>query len=201
MVLPRSVLTQVTAKIGAGLTFDAAIAAIDWSGAVNGALHIENLLGTFLGELLVPAKSHAGAVGGQLFGAIGSLLLPGIGSFLGEILGTVIFDAFSNTPHPAATDLLDQAGDHYASTHYQTSEGGNYSVPDQMADPAVAIINGYLSAVNGAALDHSKQVTLGYQTDPAFYIDGVPGHPPSACSSPPALPCRPPPSTCCRIPR
>jgi hypothetical protein len=177
-----SVLTQVTTKIGEGLTFNAAIDAIDWSRAVSGAisaegLHIENLVGTFLGQLLVPAKSHAGAVGGQLFGAIGSFLLPGIGSFLGDILGTVIFDAFSNTPHPAATDLLDQSGRFYGFTNYQTSEGGSYDVPDQMAAAAISIINAYLSAVNGAALDHSKQVTLGYQTDPGSYIAGVPSHP------------------------
>jgi Ca2+-binding RTX toxin-like protein len=178
-----SVLTQVSTKIGAGLTFDAAISAIDWSAAVSGAidvtgLHIENLFGTFLGQLLVPAKSHAGAIGGQLLGAIGSLIVPGLGSFIGSILGTVIGDLFGSTPHPAATDLLDQAGYLYAATHYQTSEGGSYSVPDQMADPALAIINGYLNAVKGAALDHSKQVTIGYQTAPqSSYIIGVPSHP------------------------
>jgi hypothetical protein len=183
-----SVLSQVKTGIGAGLTFDGAIAAIDWSAAVSGAidatgLNIGNLLGTFLGQLLVPAKSHEGAIGGQLLGAIGSFLLPGVGSLIGTILGTVIGDLFGNTPHPAATDLLDQAGDHYASTHYQTSasDGGSYGVPDQMADPALAIINGYLSAVKGAALDHSKQVTIGYQTDPSSsYIVGVPGHPAAA---------------------
>jgi hypothetical protein len=75
-----SVLSQVKAGIGAGLTFDAAISAIDWSAAVSGAidatgLNVGNLLGTFLGQLLVPAKSHAGAIGGQLLGAIGSNLL------------------------------------------------------------------------------------------------------------------------------
>jgi hypothetical protein len=181
-----SVLSQVTSKITAGLTFEAAVAAIDWSGAVSGAigaagLHIDNLLGSYLGQLLVPAKSHAGAVGGQLLGAIGSFLLPGIGSLLGTILGTVIFDAFGNTPHPAATDLLDQAEDHYGVRNYQSFEGGSYDVPDQMAVPALAIINGYLSAVKGAALDHSKQVTLGYQTDPSpSYIVGVPDHPAAA---------------------
>ena len=180
-----SVLTQVKTSIGAGLTFDGAIAAIDWSAAVSGAigaegLNIVNLAGTFLGELLVPAKSHAGAVGGQLLGAIGSFLLPGIGSLLGDILGTVIGDLFGNTPHPAATDLLTQAGDHYGFTHYQVSvsDGGAFSVPDRMADPALGIINDYLGAVKGAAFDHFKQVTLGYQTDPqSSYISGVPGHP------------------------
>ena len=180
-----SVLSQVSTKITAGATFEAAIAAIDWSGAVSGAigsaaLHVENFIGSFLGQLLVPAKSHAGAIGGQLLGAIGSFLLPGVGSLIGSILGTKIGDLFGNTSHPAATDLLDQAGDHYAATHYQTSssDGGAFSVPDQLADPALAIINGYLSTVKGAALDHSKQVTIGYQTDPqSSYIVGVPSHP------------------------
>jgi hypothetical protein len=180
-----SVLTQVKTSIGTGLTFDGAIAAIDWSAAVNGAisaegLNVVNLAGTFLGQLLVPAKSHAGAIGGQLLGAIGSLIVPGLGTLIGDILGTVIGDLFGNTPHPAATDLIDQAFDHYAATHYQTSasDSGSYSVPDQMADPALAIINGYLSTVKGAALDHSKQVTIGYQTDPQpSYIIGVPSHP------------------------
>lgn len=178
-------LTQVKTSIVNGLTFDGAIAAIDWSAAVSGTIaatpvNVGNVLGTFLGQLLVPAKSHAGAIGGQLLGAIGSFLLPGIGSLIGTILGTKIGDLFGNTPHPAATDLLDQAGDHYAATHYQTSssDGGAYDVPDKMADPALAIINGYLSAVKGAALDHSKQVTIGYQTDPqSSYIIGVPSHP------------------------
>jgi hypothetical protein len=51
-------------------------------------------------------------------------------------------------------------------------------VPDQLADSALAIINGYLKAVNGAVLDHSKQVTIGYQTTPqSSYIVGVPSHP------------------------
>jgi hypothetical protein len=179
------VLAQVKANIVDGLTFDAAIAAIDWSAAVSGAIAntpamVGNVIGTFLGQLLVPAKSHAGAIGGQLLGAIGSFLLPGVGSLIGTILGTVIGDLFGNTPHPAATDLLDQADDHYAATHYQTSssDGGAFRVPDQMADPALAIINGYLKAVNGAVLDHSKQVTIGYQTDPqSSYIIGVPSHP------------------------
>jgi hypothetical protein len=179
------VLTQVKTSIVNGLTFEGAIAAIDWSAAVSGAiaatpLNVGNVLGTFLGQLLVPAKSHAGAIGGQLLGAIGSFLLPGVGSLIGTILGTVVGDLFGNTPHPAATDLLDQAGDHYAATHYQTSssDGGAFSVPDQMADPALAVINGYLKAVNGAVLDHSKQVTIGYQTAPqSSYIIGVPSHP------------------------
>ena len=37
-----------------------------------------------------------------------------------------------------------------------------------MAARSLAIINAYLTAVNGAALDHSKQAMVGYVTDPDF---------------------------------
>ena len=144
----------------------------------------------------MPAQTHAGAVGGQLLGAIGSavdiaaaigyglgtvlnFIVPGIGSLIGTIIGTLLGDAFGSTPHPAAIDLIDQAGYLYGFSHYQTSasDGGSYNIPDPMATAAVSIVNAYLTAVKGAALDHSKQVTLGYMTDPAqFYINGTPGH-------------------------
>jgi hypothetical protein len=194
-----SVASQIATKMAAtpGLTFDAAIGGLDFAAAAtNAAYGVTGLFGSFLGNELAPAQTHEGAVGGQLLGAVGSaigitaavanllgsalnFLLPGVGSLLGTILGTLIGDAFGSVPHPAAVDLLDQAGTLYAATHYQTSasDGGDYSTPDQMVVPALAIINSYLSAVKGAALDHSKQVTLGYQANPVFYIDGVPGHP------------------------
>jgi hypothetical protein len=63
----------------------------------------------------------------------------------------------------------------YGYTHSQisTSDGGDYSIPDPMAAAAVSIINTYLGAVKGAALDHSMQTQIGYVTDPSFrYIDG-----------------------------
>jgi hypothetical protein len=77
-----SVLTQVTSQINAGLTFDAAIGAIDWSAAVSGAfnaaqLNVDGILGGYLAHEFVPAKTHEGAVGGALLGAIGNLILPG----------------------------------------------------------------------------------------------------------------------------
>jgi hypothetical protein len=192
-----SVASQVASKMAQGASFDLAIGTINFADAAASAAYgVSALFGSFLAHEFVPAQTHEGAVAGQLFGAIGSaagisaalsgalgtvlgFIAPGIGSLIGTILGTLIGDAFGSVPHPAATDLLDQAGTLYAATHYQVSasDGGDYSTPDQMAVPALAIINAYLSAVNGAALDHSKQVTLGYQANPEFYIDGVPGHP------------------------
>jgi hypothetical protein len=193
-----SVASQIATKMAAtGATFEAAIGTLDFAAAAtNAAYGVTGLFGSFLGNELAPAQTHEGAVGGQLLGAVGSaigitaaianllgsalnFLLPGVGSLLGTILGTLIGDAFGSVPHPAATDLLDQQGTLYAATNYQVSasDGGDYSAPDQMAVPALAIINAYLSAVKGAALDHSKQVTLGYQANPEFFINGVPGHP------------------------
>ena len=179
-----SVLTQITTSINAGLTFDAAIGAIDWGQAVTGAidvtrLNIDGILGGYLGHELVPAKTHAGAIAGELFGAIGNLILPGgLGSFLGTVLGTLIGNAFGSSPHPAATVLLDQAGYYYGFHDYQKAEGGSYDAPETMAKAADDIINTYLKAVNGAALDHIKQTMVGYVTDPQFYyVSGwVPDH-------------------------
>ncbi|HXO72462.1 MAG TPA: cadherin domain-containing protein, partial [Bradyrhizobium sp.] len=191
-----SVLDQVSGKILSGLSFEAAIAAIDFGAAAIGAANgINNVLGSYLGHELVPAKTHEGAVGGQLLGAIGAALeisgalsvalgsvlnfiIPGIGSLVGTILGTLIGDAIASHPHPAAVDLIDQAGDHYGYTHSSVAEGGTYDAPDRMAAATVSIINGYLNAVKGAALDHSKQTMVGYVTDPDFrYINGwVPSH-------------------------
>jgi hypothetical protein len=177
-----SLLTQVTGKMAtSGLTFEAAIATMDWSQAVSGAistaeLDIGNLLGGYLGHELVPAKTHTGAVGGELLGAIGSIILPGgLGSLIGTILGTLIGDALGHPPHPAAVDLIDQAGYYYSYNHssISASDGGGYEVPDPMANATVAIVNEYLHAVNGAALDHSKQTMVGYVTDPQlYYVSG-----------------------------
>ena len=192
-----SVASQVATKMAQGASFDLAIGTINFADAAASAAYgVSALFGSFLAHEFVPAQTHEGAVAGQLFGAIGSaagisaalsgalgtvlgFIVPGLGSLIGTILGTLIGDAFGNVPHPAAVDLLDQAGTLYAATHYQVSasDGGDYSTPDQLAVPALAIINAYLGAVKGAAFDHFKQVTLGYQANPVFYIDGVPGHP------------------------
>jgi hypothetical protein len=188
-----SVLEQVRTQIGAGLTFDAAIGAIDWGGAVAGAvngvnINLAGLLGSYLGHELVEAKTHEGAVGGQLLGAVGSaigtliggignFILPGVGALIGTVLGTWIGNHFGTQASPSAVDLLDQAGDHYGFGHYQSADSGSYEAPDQMAAAAAAIVNTYLSAVNGAALDHSKQAVIGYSKNPdVLYVSGVPGN-------------------------
>jgi hypothetical protein len=188
-----SVLSQVADKMLIGLSFDAAIAAIDFGAAAIGAANnINNVLGSYLAHELVPAHSREGAIGGQLLGAIGTALevsgalgaalggildfvIPGIGSLVGTILGTLIGDAIAPHPHPAAVDVIDQAGYLYGFVHSQVSasDGGDYSVPDPMVRAADSIINAYLHAVNGAALDHTKQTMVGYVTDPDFrYISG-----------------------------
>ena len=179
-----SVLTQVTNSINAGLTFDAAIAAIDWSQAVSGAynaaqLNLDGILGGYLAHEFVPAKTHEGAVGGALLGAIGNIILPGgLGSLIGTILGTLIGNQFGTSPSPGAVDLIDQAGYYYNYHEYQTSDHGSYTAPDAMAPAADAIINAYLRAVNGVALDHSKQVIVGYIQNPdLLFLSGTPGHP------------------------
>jgi Ca2+-binding RTX toxin-like protein len=195
-----SVASQIASKMAAtpGLTFDAAISGVNFGdAAINAAYGVSALFGSFLGHELVPAQTHTGAVGGQLLGAVGSaigitaaianllgsalnFLLPGVGSLIGTIIGTLIGDAFDHVPHPAAVDLIDQAGYLYGFRNYQVSpsDGGDYSIADPMARAAISIVNAYLTSVKGAALDHSKQAVVGYLTDPQpFYIDGVPGHP------------------------
>jgi hypothetical protein len=178
-----SMLTQVTSKMASdGLTFAGAIAAMDWGNAVSGALgtagfSIESLLGSYLGHELVPAKTHEGAVGGQLLGAIGSFILPGLGSLIGTVLGTWIGNQFGTEPSPGAVDLLDQAGRLYGYAPYQHSDGGSYEPSDKMAKAAADIVNTYLHAVDGVVLDHSKQVTVGYIKNPnLLFISGTPGH-------------------------
>jgi hypothetical protein len=188
-----NVLEQIRSSVASGLTFDAAIGSINWGGAVSGAVsgvesNLAGLLGSYLGHELVPATTHEGAVGGQLLGAVGSaigtiiggignFILPGIGALVGTVLGTWIGNETGSKPSPSATDLLDQAGDHYRFGPYQSADQGSYDVPEQMAAAAAAIANTYFATVNGTALDHSKQVTIGYIKNPdLLYIDGTPGH-------------------------
>jgi hypothetical protein len=191
-----SVASQIAGKMATGVSFELAIGGIQWASAASSAAYgVSGVIGSYLAHELVPAQTHEGAVGGQLLGAVGSaigitlaisnllgsalnFILPGIGSLIGTIVGTLIGDHFGSTPHPAAIDLVDQAGYFYGYSHYQVSEGGSYGSPDQMARATDAIINGYLTAVKGAALDHSKQTWVGYVTDPNFrYVNGeVPAH-------------------------
>gem|GEM_PF-2249576 len=193
-----SVLNQVVDKIATGVSFSAAIDAINWGTAVTQAgYNVASIVGAYLGRELVPAQTHEGAVGGQLLGAVGSAIgisivlanalgtvlnfvVPGVGSLIGTVVGTLIGDAFGSHPHPAAVDLIAPAGYLYGYDHSQlsASDGGDYRIPDQMKDPTLAIINAYLTAVKGAALDQSKQAIIGYTTAPDFrYLSGTPGHP------------------------
>jgi hypothetical protein len=182
-----------TEMLSKGLSFEAAIGTINFGTAATSAGYgVSALLGGYLGRELVPATTHEGAVGGQLLGAVGSaialsasiayglgtvlnFIMPGIGSLIGTVIGTLIGNAAGSHPHPAAVDLLDQAGNVYGYVHSQVSasDGGDYSIPDPMAKAAVDIINAYLRAANGIVLDHSKQTQIGYVTDPDFrYIAG-----------------------------
>jgi Cadherin domain/RTX calcium-binding nonapeptide repeat (4 copies)/Haemolysin-type calcium binding protein related domain len=193
-----SVASQIAAKMATGVSFESALAGVNFgSAATSAAYSISSAIGGYLAHELVPAQTHEGAVGGQLLGAIGSavgisialtqalgtvlnFIVPGIGSLIGTIVGTLIGDAVGSHPHPAAVDLVDQAGYLYGFSHSQlsASDGGDYSIPDPMATAADSIINAYLHAVNGAGLDHSKQALIGYTTNPDFrYLSGVPGHP------------------------
>jgi hypothetical protein len=179
-----SLLTQVTDKMArGGLDFAGAVAAMDWSQAVSGAIDVAeinlgNLLGSYLGHELVPAQTREGAIGGQVFGAIGGFILGPVGSLIGTIIGTLIFNNFGTQPSPGAVDLLEQAGYLYGHREYQLSpDGGDYAISNKMASAADDIVNAYLHAVNGAALDYSKQVTIGYIKNPdVLFISGTPGH-------------------------
>ncbi len=178
-----SLLIQVTDEMARhSLDFAGAIAAIDWTQAVSNAINVAeinlgNLLGSYLGHELVPAQTREGAIGGQLFGAIGGYILGPLGSLIGTIIGTLIFNHFGTQPSPGAVDLLDQAGYFYGHSQYQSSDGGGYEISDKMAQAADDIVNAYLHAVNGAALDHSKQVALGYIKNPdLLFITGAPSN-------------------------
>ncbi len=196
-----SVASQIATEMARGASFDLAIGAVNFgNAAVSAGYSISSLLGTYLAHELVPAQTHAGAVAGSLLGAVGStvgisialsnvlgeilggvlnFIVPGLGSLIGTVLGTLIGDAIAPHPHPSATDVIEQTGYFYSFGHGQVSasDGGDYSVPDQMAPAAVSIVNAYLRAINGVALDHSKQTVIGYVTDPEFrYVSGVVGH-------------------------
>jgi hypothetical protein len=161
-----------------------ALTAINWTDALNGAAaSLGGAVGSILANQIVHAETQAGAIGGQLLGAIGSVIgasiaigqalglvldfvIPGIGSLIGTILGTLLGDAFgSGTPHPASTHIVDWTSYHYTDRFYAAVEGGQSDTSKAMAEAAAGVVNSYLDAVHGAALDHGKQVMIGYQTD------------------------------------
>jgi hypothetical protein len=53
----------------------------------------------------------------------------------------------------------------YTDRFYAAVEGGQTDTSKAMADAAAGVVNSYLEAVHGAALDHGKQVMIGYRTD------------------------------------
>jgi hypothetical protein len=186
-----SVLTQVATKVAAGYSFDAAVGFINWSTAATQAgYNVSAAVGSFLAHAFVPAESHEGAVGGQLFGAVGSalglsavinasltgilgFLIPGLGSFFGTIVGTMLGDAIAGDPaYPKATHDIEIIGSD--PTHFQnrlvgTDDHGNAAISQQMGDQVTAIANSYLDAVHGAAIAYSGKVMIGYNAGAAPY--------------------------------
>ena len=177
--LASQVATQLVQRGGLS-----AINAINWTTALDGAAaSLGGAVGSILGSQIVHAESQAGAIGGQLLGAIGSAIgasfvigqslglvldfvIPGIGSLIGTVLGTLLGDAFGpGTPHPASTHIVDWTSYLYTDRFYAAVEGGQTDTSKAMADAAAGVVNSYLEAVHGAALDHGKQVMIGYRTD------------------------------------
>jgi hypothetical protein len=190
-----SVLNQVATKIANGFTFDAAIGAINWSTAATQAgYNVSSAVGSFLAHAMVPAESHEGAVGGQLFGAVGSalglsavinaaitgfasFLIPGLGSFFGTIIGTMLGDAIAGDPaYPKSVHDVEILGSdyHFQNRLFGTDDNGNADVSEQMGDQVTTIANSYLDAVHGAGIAYSGKVMIGYNAGaaPYSYITG-----------------------------
>jgi hypothetical protein len=198
--LASQVATQLVQKGGLS-----ALNAINWTEALGGAAaSLGGTAGSIIGNQIVHAETQAGAIGGQLLGAVGSVLgasialgqtlglvldfvIPGIGSLIGTVLGTLLGDAFgAGTPHPASTHILDWSGAHYTDRLYTAVEGGRTDTSKAMADAAAGVVNSYLDAVQGAALDHGKQVMIGYQTEDQsrpYFAGWLPGAPKYATAS------------------
>ena len=186
-----SVLTQVVDKmVLEQLSFDAAIGAIKWgTAATQAGYNISSAAGAFLANAFVPAQSHEGAVGGQLFGAVGSalglsavlnatitgfmgFLIPGLGSLFGTIVGTMLGDAIAGDPvYPMAYHDVRILGSdyHFTSRLVGTDNHGNAAVSEEMGDQVVAIANSYLDAVHGAGIAFSGKVMTGYNAGAAPY--------------------------------
>ncbi len=185
-----SVLNQVATKISTGLSFDAAIGAINWSTAATQAgYNVSAAFGSYLAHEFAPAETHTGAVGGQLLGAVGSALgigfvlgqtlgtvldfiIPGLGSFFGTIIGTLLGDAFGGDPaNPKATHDVEILGSdlHFQNRLVGTDDHGNAAISQEMGDQVTAIANSYLDAVHGAAIAYSGKLMIGYNSGAAPY--------------------------------
>ncbi|WP_375415521.1 hypothetical protein [uncultured Bradyrhizobium sp.] len=177
--LASQVATQLVQKGGLS-----ALDAINWTEALGGAsASLGGAVGSILGSQIVHAENQAGAIGGQLLGAVGSVLgasfaigqslglvldfvIPGVGSLIGTILGTLLGNAFGGgTLHPASTHIVDWTSYLYTDHLYAAVEGGQTETSKAMADATAGVVNAYLEAAHGAALDHGKQIMIGYQTD------------------------------------
>ncbi len=181
-----SVLNQVVQH-----ALDPTIAAVSWTSALQTTeVSVASLVGSTLAHEIVTAHTQDGAYGGQLMGAVGSivgvalsqgltfalsLVLPGIGSFIGTILGTIIGDAIGQQAQPLAETIVDMSANPLLySDHLRFAINANASVSNAMGDGVKAIVNSYLNAVNGVAIDHSATATVGYHgsgTDLYFWSD------------------------------
>ena len=143
----------------------------------------------FLANAFVPAQSHEGAVGGQLFGAVGSalglsavlnatitgfmgFLIPWLGSLFGTIVGTMLGDAIAGDPgYPKAYHDVRILGSDYHFTNrlVGTDNHGNAAVSEEMGDQVAKIANSYLDAVHGAGIHFSGKVMTGYNAGAAPY--------------------------------
>ncbi len=133
-----SVLNQVVDKIGTGVSFDAAIGAIQWGTAVTQAgYNVASIVGSYLGQELVPAQTHEGAVGGQLLGAVGSAI--GISIVLANALGTVLNFIIPNSAFTAG----------WAATFARVKELG---LGQLHGSDFIGGVVGWLNSVNKAGL-------------------------------------------------
>ncbi len=170
-------LAQQVVRDGIGVLAGAA-----WGSALEASgISVGGTLGSILAHQIHPAETQAGAITGQLLGAVGALaaataigqgvgllldiIVPGIGSLIGTLLGTMIGDAFGHgVPHPTSVDLIEPSGKLYAGHHWAEDDGGDANLSHQLSSAVTEIVNAYLTAVDGMAIDHGKSIMIGYQT-------------------------------------
>jgi Ca2+-binding RTX toxin-like protein len=170
-------LAQQVARGGVGVLAGAA-----WGNALSAAqINVGGTLGSILSNLIHPAETQAGAIGGQLLGAIGSLaaataigtaaglflniIVPGIGSPIGTLLGTMIGDAFGSVPHPTSVDIVEPTSYFYSHHHWAEDDGGDAELSAKLSSAVTEIVNADLAALDGIGLAASRQpIMIGYHT-------------------------------------